>query len=98
MNLCFASINFGTFPINTSVTLTFESMSDGSIHRITATSSGAGNLTVLAAALPSFVAGVRYKVTASAAWTGFECAIIQFAIMQNANGIITGSANTIAVC
>jgi len=98
MNLCFASINFGTFPINTAVTLTFESMSDGSIHRITATSSGAGNLTILAATLPSFVAGVRYKVSASVTWTGFECAVIQFAIMQDASGIITGSANTVAVC
>lgn len=98
MNLCFASINFGTFPINTAVTLTFESTADGSIQSVTSTSSGAGNLTILAAALPSFVAGVRYKVSTSAAWTGFECAIIQFAIMQNVSGIITGAANTVAVC
>lgn len=98
MNLCYASINFGTFPISTAVTLTFESMADGSIQTVTATSTIAGNLTILAAALPSFVAGVRYKVTASAAWTGFECAVIQFAIMQNASGIITGSVNTVTSC
>lgn len=98
MNLCFASINFGTFLINTAVTLTFESMADGSIQSVTSTSSGVGNLTILAAALPSFVAGVRYKVTSSATWTGYTCAIIEFAIMQNASGIITGSVNTVISC
>jgi len=98
MNLCFASINLGTFPINTAVKLNFESMADGSVSSVTSTSTGAGNLTILAAALPSFVAGVRYKVTSSATWTGFTCAIIQFGLMQNASGIITGAVNTVTSC
>jgi hypothetical protein len=98
MNLCLASINFGTFPINTAVTLTFESMADGSISTATGTSTGAGNLTLLAAALPSFVAGVRYKVTASHTWTGFECAIIQFGLVQDVDGIVTGAVNTVTAC
>lgn len=98
MNLCFASINFGAFPVSTSVTLTFDNMADGSVSTVTATSTIAGNLTILSAALPSFIAGVRYRVTASETWTGFTCAIIQFAIMQNASGIITGSLDTVTAC
>ena len=98
MNLCFASINFGTFPINTAVTLTFESMADGSIQPITATSNGSGNLTVSAAALPDFLPKVRYKVTASHTWTGFTCAIIEFQMFNGVGGIITGAVNTVTSC
>jgi hypothetical protein len=98
MNLCLASVNFGTFPINTSVTLTFESMADGSVSTVTQTSTGAGNLTVLAANLPSFVAGVRYKVSANVTWTGIDCAIVEFGLVQGASGIVTGALNTLTVC
>ena len=98
MNLCLASVNFGTFPVSTSVTLTFESLADGSISTVTQTSTNVGNLTILAAALPSFVAGVRYKVSANVTWTGITCAIVEFGLVQNASGIVTNAANVLTVC
>ena len=98
MNLCLTSVNFGTFPVSTSVTLTFESLADGSISTVTQTSTGAGNLTILAAALPSFVAGVRYKVSANVTWTGIACAIVEFGLVQGASGIVTNAANVLTVC
>ena len=98
MNLCLTSVNFGTFPISTSVTLTFESLADGSVSTVTQTSTGAGNLTILAAALPYFVAGVRYKVTSSVTWTGITCAIVEFGLVQGASGIVTNAANVLTVC
>jgi hypothetical protein len=98
MNLCLTSVNFGTFPINTAVTLTFESLADGSVSTVTQTSLNTGNLTILAAALPSFVAGVRYKVSANVTWTGIDCAIVEFGLVQGASGIVTGAANVLTVC
>jgi hypothetical protein len=98
MNLCLTSVNFGTFPINTAVTLTFESLADGSVSKATGTSTGVGNLTILAANLPSFVAGVRYKVSANVTWTGLTCAIVEFGLVQGASGIVTGAANVLTVC
>jgi hypothetical protein len=98
MNLCLTSVNFGTFPINTAVTLTFESLADGSVSKATGTSTGVGNLTIVAANLPSFVAGVRYKVSASHTWTGLTCAIVEFGLVQGASGIVTGAANVLTVC
>jgi hypothetical protein len=98
MNLCLASVNFGTFPISTSVTLTFESLADGSISTVTQTSTNVGNLTILAANLPSFVAGVRYKVNANVTWTGITCAIVEFGLVQGASGIVTNAANALTVC
>ena len=98
MNLCLTSVNFGTFPVSTSVTLTFESLADGSVSTVTQTSLNTGNLTILAADLPYFVAGVRYKVNANVTWTGITCAIVEFGLVQGASGIVTGAANVLTVC
>ncbi len=98
MNLCLTSVNFGTFPVSTSVTLTFESMADGAPLIATGTSSNTGNLTLLAAELPDFLPKVRYKVTSNVTWTGITCAIIEFEMIQGASGIVTGAANVLTVC
>jgi len=98
MNLCMASLSTSGLPNNTSVTLTFESLADGATLIASGTTNGSGVLTIAAASLPDFIAGVTYKLTPSATWTVGECATVTFQYFTGSSGIITGATNTITEC
>ncbi len=100
MTACFDDVTFGQFP-NGVVNLTFVSTADGSVSFATGTASG-GDLTVIAADLPSFVNGVAYKVTASEEWTldstVRSCVSIRFVMKNSVGGIISGTSEVVEAC
>lgn len=96
MNLCMISLTMNDLPPSVDIELTFESLADGAILIADSTSDGAGVLTITT--IPSFIAGVTYKMTASETWGGGSCAFVQFRYFQGPSGIITGTENTITPC
>jgi hypothetical protein len=98
MNLCMASLTTSGLPNSTAVTLTFESLADGATLIASGTTNGSGVLTIAAANLPDFIAGVTYKLTPSQTWTMGECATVTFQYFGGPTGFITGEANTIEEC
>jgi hypothetical protein len=100
MSQCFADVTFGQFPVG-DVTLTFVSSVDGSQHQATGTVT-VTDLTILAADLPQFTSGVGYKVTSDVDWTlggtVRSCVSIRFVVRKDANGLVSGTSETVTVC
>ena len=98
MNICMDTLTTTGLPNSTAVTLTFESLADGATLIASGTTNGSGVLTIAAADLPDFIAGVTYKLTPSAEWDEGECATVKFIYMTDSSGIMTGTDNTVTPC
>jgi len=102
MNVCFDDITITGLPNSTATVVTFENKADGSTSTASGTTNGSGELNLLSANLPDFIAGVYYKVTFDQTWTLdsviISCAIISFEIVTDSSGIVTGASETVTEC
>ena len=102
MNICFDDITFTGLPNTTATVVTFENMADNSLSTASGTTDGSGELNIVSTDAPDFIAGVNYKVTIDQTWTldsvVVTCAIIDFSIVTNKDGVVTGASVVVAEC
>lgn len=104
MNICFNDFNITGLPNSTDIEVTFTNTADNpeSISTATGTTSSSGVLRIPSADMPDFIAGVHYKVETSQTWTldstVVSCAVIDFSIMTDKDGVKTGESVTVLKC
>jgi len=95
MKLCFNSFTVDGLNPSEAVELRFENKADNAILYANGTTDGNGTLTIAVADMPSFVAGVHYRLTSpSYDW----CYIVTFEHRITATGWVTGTDETLTPC
>lgn len=102
MNICFDDFTVTGLPNSTATVLTFTNTADESISTASGTTNGSGVLNITSANAPDFISGVSYKMTTDQTWTldstVVNCAIIDFSIMTDKDGVIQGASVVVEEC
>jgi hypothetical protein len=102
MNICFDDFTVTGLLNSTLTVLTFTNTADESISTATGTTNGSGELNIVAANMPDLIAGVAYKLETDQTWTldstVISCAIVEFSIMTDKDGVKTGDSITVVEC